>query len=266
MLCKKCENQLNNDDRFCNHCGEPCGETNELSSPSDAPKDNSEEPDQKGEPEPSTSKIFVEQLGTLTKTGAKGIKESVTKAHAKAGEISSSIEKSPGFSQLGENKKLFLFMCGALVLNLVLLLSKTIYFELMHYTVGTFSVIGFCSEMLDFINYYGRLAGGASDGPFYMAVKYLEIIGIIFIAAAAIKTVLPMLQGNGDNPVSFKLIRTAAVYSVALTFFFMFFCTIALSSQRGVEFHLTLTGWIYVAESVVLIISALKLSPIVLKK
>ena len=258
MYCRKCGNQLKNEARFCAHCGEPCGEnTAQPVQPSQPTY-----PAQPANPyEPSTGKAFMEQPGAPYKTGAAGITQAVAQAQARAGEL----YQSENLNQFGGKKNLFLFACGALLLNLILLLSKTISFSMLRAISGTYSIIGFCSEMADFANEMSRYVDGATDGPFFTAVRVLVIIGIIFIVAAAVKTFLPLFVKSTGKPVSFKLLKIAVIYCVALTFLFILFCAAAYSGQDIVEFRLTFLGWVYVMESVVLIVALFRLSPKVKK-
>lgn len=253
MFCKKCGNQLNNDDAFCSNCGEP------LNNNKDNINNTSEVNNQIND-ENNTGKIFMDQLGDLTKTGSKVIKDVVKQTSIKAKELSTTVENSQSLNQLGEKKKLFMFVCGALVLNLLLLISKTVYFDISGLGEGNFSVIEFCSEMIIVINKYG----GGGDGPLYTIVKYLEIIGVIFMIVAAVKTFLPILKNDG-SPISVKLIKISAIFSISITFLFMLLCSFAYSENRGVEFHLTFFGWLYVIESIVFIVSLFKFSPRVKK-
>jgi hypothetical protein len=267
MFCAKCGKQLNDDAKFCIHCGEPCGKNPARTEDQDTARiDVPDKPYQQAGAETSTGKAFMEQLSVLAKTGAKGIKEAAAQAQTMAGELSATIDKSQELQQLGGKKNLFFFVCGALIINLLLLIfSKTIYFELLYYRIGAYSVIGFCSAMLEFIKLFASYMDGATDGPFYAVVRVLEIAGILFILAAAVKTAFPLFTNKESmdpgKPMSFKLIKIAVIYSVALTVLFMLFITATYSSQNGIECRLTFMGWVYILESVALIAALFMLSP-----
>lgn len=160
---------------------------------------------------------------------------------------------------LGKNKNLFLITCAALVLNIILMFSGTVHAEIERVGGGNYSFIGFSTFMVNALTSIAGHPSAFTDIDLYNIFIILGDVGVILIILSAFKVFWPLIKEEKKR-IPLGLIMIAAIYNFALFSAVMQFLNRVYSSPESGGVYPTVLGWLYLFETIVLLLLAFRLS------